>query len=163
MPDSETPTLFALAVDLAVFTVRGDALQVMLVRREQPPYEGMWALPGGFVQPAEDANLDRAAQRVLWQQTLVYVHTVASADDVHVYLEQLRTYWRQGRDPSSDRQAASVTFLAIAPEWHSVFERFRPEGTVWRTVADVLTERVALAFDHTQIVRRCRSRGAPSP
>ena len=47
---------FAVTVDIAVFTIRDDALCVLLVERGAAPYEGDWALPGGFVEPDEDAE-----------------------------------------------------------------------------------------------------------
>ena len=58
---------FAVTVDLVVLTVRGDELQVLTVRRGEPPYEGEWALPGGFVLPNE--GLDQAAARELLEET----------------------------------------------------------------------------------------------
>jgi len=144
---------FAVTVDLAVFTVRDDALQVLLVRRGQWPYEGMWALPGGFVRADRDANLDRAAQRELWEETRLGMHALASADDKTIHLEQLRAYWRQGRDPRPGQEVATVAFLAIGPDLPEPTAGGDAAEAAWRPAVDVLTERVALAFDHRQIVR----------
>ncbi|NED06542.1 NUDIX hydrolase, partial [Streptomyces sp. SID6648] len=47
---------FAVTVDLAVLTLRADALHVLLVARGQEPYAGRWALPGGFLLPDESAE-----------------------------------------------------------------------------------------------------------
>ncbi|MEO1637243.1 MAG: NUDIX domain-containing protein, partial [Cyanobacteria bacterium J06631_9] len=50
----------AVTVDCVVFGYQaGEALKVLLIRRLLPPYEGMWSLPGGFVQMAE--SVDEAA------------------------------------------------------------------------------------------------------
>ena len=47
----------AVTVDVVLFTVAGSLqemrLQVLLVRRDAEPLRGWWALPGGFVDPAE--------------------------------------------------------------------------------------------------------------
>ena len=151
--DASASARFAVSVDLAVFTVSGDALQVLLVRRGHYPYEGMWALPGGFVRADLDANLERAAQRELCEQTGLGVHSAATAPPHEIHLEQLRAYWRRGRDPRPGQEVAAVAFLAIGPDLPEPAAGGDAAEAAWRPAADVLTERVALAFDHRQIVR----------
>src|ERR1035438_10047528 len=46
--------LAAVAVDLAILTVREDSLMALAIRRGIPPFKGKWALPGGFVLPEVD-------------------------------------------------------------------------------------------------------------
>ena len=78
-----------VTVDLAIFALRRGELQVLLVRRGVPPFEGRWALPGGFVR--EDESLEAAARRELEEETGVK----------DVYLEQLYTFG----DPTAIRAA----------------------------------------------------------
>ena len=50
----------ALTVDVALFGVTGALndlhLQVLLIERNEEPWRGRWALPGGFVRENEDLD-----------------------------------------------------------------------------------------------------------
>jgi ADP-ribose pyrophosphatase YjhB (NUDIX family) len=48
-------------VDVVIFSASTNALEVLLVRRPaaaDEPFPGMWALPGGFIDTAKDADLE---------------------------------------------------------------------------------------------------------
>ncbi|MDR1183998.1 MAG: NUDIX hydrolase [Coriobacteriales bacterium] len=79
-------------------------LELLLIRRGGHPYLGKWALPGGFLDPNE--TLDQAARRELKEETGVD----DTADDV--YLEQLRTFSKPGRDPRG--WTVTGAYLALA-------------------------------------------------
>ncbi|MFJ6938466.1 NUDIX hydrolase [Streptomyces sp. NPDC101132] len=98
---------FAVTVDLAVFTVRGGRLHVLLIRRGQEPYAGAWALPGGFLLPRESA--ETAARRELAEETGLPEPVVAG-----LHLEQLRTYSEPDRDPRM--RVVSVAYTALVPD-----------------------------------------------
>ena len=55
----------SVAVDIVIFTFHEKQLQVLLVKRGQPPFQGAWALPGGFVNKAQDHSLEDVARREL--------------------------------------------------------------------------------------------------
>ena len=46
--DASTFPAFAVTVDVVILTMADGVLHVLLVRRGQEPYKGMWAIPGGF-------------------------------------------------------------------------------------------------------------------
>ena len=57
----------AVTVDIVIFTVRNDALKVLLIKRAFEPFQGEWALPGGFV--TLDESLEEAAIRECQEET----------------------------------------------------------------------------------------------
>jgi 8-oxo-dGTP diphosphatase len=142
---------FAVTVDLAIFTIRAGLLAVLLVQRRDHPYQGYWALPGGFVRA--DESTDQAARRELAEETGVSVFAG--------HLEQLRTYSAPGRDPRM--RVVSVAHVALAPDLPEV----RPGGDAatahWWPVEDVGLDDIGddelpLAFDHVRILADARDR-----
>src|SRR5690348_15613948 len=126
---------FAVTVDLVVFTVRSDRLRVLLVRRGYPPFEGRWALPGGFV--GEDEGLEAAARRELAEETAL--------DDPQVHLEQLATYGDPGRDPRG--RVVTVAYLALAADLPDPAAGSDAAEAHWRPVDHTLATPRTLAFD----------------
>jgi len=129
----------ALTVDCAIFGFDGAAAAILLIQRGSPPFQGRWALPGGFVDP--DEALEHAALRELAEETGI----------AGVQLAQLTAYGDPGRDPRG--HTVSVAFLgavdlarvratagddARAAQWHR------------------LSELPDLAFDHGRIVADAR-------
>ncbi|MFZ0218326.1 MAG: NUDIX domain-containing protein [Candidatus Dormiibacterota bacterium] len=133
----------AVTVDVVLLTVRQGRFSVLLVRRKHPPFEGHWALPGGFVEPDED--LHQAAQRELGEET--------GFDELPagMHLEQLRTYGMPHRDPRL--RVVSVAHVVFAPDLpppkagdDAALARF------WAVSELHDANGPALAFDHAQIV-----------
>src|SRR6266581_1558171 len=75
----------SVTVDVVMMSLRQRDLQILLIKRRSWPYEGMWAIPGGFVNMQE--SLEEAAKRELQEETGVQ----------DVYLEQLYTFGDPGR------------------------------------------------------------------
>ena len=120
---------YAVTVDLVLFSVIEGRLVTLVKRRDQHPFQGKWALPGGFVQPDED--LEAAAARVLLTKTPI--------EDV--WLEQLYTFGAPDRDPRM--RIISVAYFALLPE--AVFQAALEQD------ADMSCAVVALAGDAAQV------------
>lgn len=146
---------FAVTVDLVVLTVREDALKVLAIQRSEPPFEGRWALPGGFVRPAE--NLAQAAQRELQEE--------AGLRPGLVHLEQLASYGDPGRDPRM--RVVTVAYLALSPDLPTPRRGGDAFAVDWLEARKLLRTPGSLAFDHDRIlcdgVERARSKLEYSP
>ncbi|MGF1574716.1 MAG: NUDIX domain-containing protein [Cyanophyceae cyanobacterium] len=172
------PAEFRVGVDTVIFSV--DSLQnrllVLLVRRQEEPFRGQWALPGTLVRPAE--SLENAAHRILQTQIRA----------MQLYLEQLYTFGGPHRDPREESDSFGIRYLSVS---YVAFVRFQdtqllatmppvdaknghnslseldptePKGSLsWHPIQSL----PLLAFDHTQICayahRRLRNKLEYSP
>lgn len=132
----------SVTVDLVIFTLRNRELHVLLVKRRRWPFEGYWALPGGFIEMHE--SLETAARRELEEETGVR----------DVYLEQLYTFGNPGRDPRT--RVISVAYFALIRSDRQKL-RVSEETTDVRWFAVQEVER-PLAFDHGTILNYALSR-----
>jgi 8-oxo-dGTP diphosphatase len=136
---SEFPT-FAVTVDVVILTMAEGVLHVLLVRRGQEPFAGMWAIPGGFKRPEE--TLDAAARRELSEETGV---------DVPSLLTQFGAYGDPGRDPRTN--VVTVGYLAVLRDVGAIVAGTDAADAALVRASELLEERIELAFDHLQIVR----------
>lgn len=126
-----------VTVDAVVFTIRDDALCVLLIRRKHDPFKGRWAIPGGFVDPNEP--LEEAVARELDEETGV----------AGVKLTQFQAFGDRGRDPRG--HTITVAYYG-ATHCDSVHIRAADDAAEasWVGVGD----HSPLAFDHDKILAR---------
>lgn len=126
----------AVTVDCVVFGVDDEGLKLLLIQRDAPPFEGSWALPGGFV--AMDEDLDQAALRELQEETGVS----------RVFLEQLYTFGSVDRDPRG--RVISVAYYALVRlSDHRIHAATDARDAAWFPAWDPPD----LAFDHDTILQ----------
>lgn len=151
--DIERPLV---TVDVVIFTLIDEVLQVLLVQRPShsgEAFPGQWALPGGFVDVGLDDDLRACALRKLWDKTAVD----------SPYLEQLGSWGGRLRDPRG--WSVTQVYFALLP-WASLQPRkgANAADVRWFPVngAGAAQTEDALAFDHALIlaaaVERLRSK-----
>ena len=119
-------------VDTALFTILDERLCLLLARRREPPFEGVLALPGGFVHIEEDLDTTMAARRVSRGKLGIDAP----------YLEQLFTFSGPARDPRG--WSISVAYYALIPA-----DLLTQSQAVEAVPVETLP---TLPFDHRQIV-----------
>lgn len=133
----------SVTVDVVIFSILDEELKVLLIKRKIWPYEGMWAIPGGFVKM--DESLETAAYRELAEET-----GVTSED---VYLEQLYTFGQPDRDPRT-RVITVAYFALVSADKISAQAASDAEDVAWFSVYRL----PSLAFDHADILNYALTR-----
>ncbi len=128
----------AVAVDVALLTIRDGRLQLLLVEPDTPELAGRWALPGRRVRDEE--GLDDTAHRALAELARI------RAPEAH--LEQLRTYGDPGRHAAG--RVVSVAYLALTPTTQDPVDADR--ARFWDVEQIGTAAGPAFAYDHDRIV-----------
>ena len=125
----------SLTVDCVVFGLDDENLKVLLIQRDLEPFQGKWALPGGFVRINE--TLDDAAKRELQEETGVS----------NEYLEQLYTFGDLHRDPR-ERVVTVAYYALVKLSDHRIKATTDARNAGWFAISDT----PKLAFDHDRIL-----------
>jgi len=129
----------AVTVDIVVFS--SDALEVLLIQRKHPPFEGHWALPGGFIEMEEP--LETSARRELEEETGI----------TDVTLTEVGTFGAPSRDPRG---------RVITIAYTTVIEKSTVNVKAGSDASEAAwflnTELPELAFDHTEIIQKALER-----
>lgn len=135
----------SVATDTVLFGFEDRKLKILLVKRGFDAFEGVWALPGGFMNPGENART--AALRELKEETSV----------VPAYMRQFRTYTDTGRDPRG--WYFSIAHIAFADISGVADPRAGDDASyaAWIPLKEVLYGDFVLAFDHKKIITEAYS------
>jgi 8-oxo-dGTP diphosphatase len=129
----------SVAIDILIFTIENNKLKVVLGKRNEMPYEDMFALPGVFVKM--DETLEEAAYRGIEEE-------IGKCD---VYLEQLYTWGAINRDPRL--RVISVSYMAlVSPDKLNLVLGDRVSEISLFSVDELFNPEMTLAFDHEKMI-----------
>jgi len=130
----------SVTADVLVFSIRDGALQILLIERKIEPFQGCWAIPGGFIHMDEDIH--EGAARELAEETGLS----------GIALRQLGAYGAPDRDPRG--RVITIAFLALVPSDDLVaIGGSDAQDAQWFAMDDL----PALAFDHQTILADARA------
>jgi 8-oxo-dGTP diphosphatase len=124
----------AVTVDMLIFRRDGNGLKILLIQRNHEPFEGKWALPGGFMDM--DETLEAAAARELEEETGLK----------NIPLEQLKAYSALDRDPR--HRTITVAFMGFLNGNQKLKAGDDARKADWFSVDNL----PPLAFDHSRII-----------
>lgn len=123
-----------IAIDCIIFGYDDEQLKLLLFKRRIVPAKGHWSLIGGWVNQEE--SVEDAALRVLESITGLQ----------RIFLEQVRVFSEQGRDPGGD--AISVVFYALIKIEKQSNQTISAFGAEWFPLDQV----PQLIFDHSRML-----------
>ena len=131
----------AVTADILLLKKKGNSCSVLLIERKRPPFEGMWALPGGFLEMNE--TLEETAQRELQEETSI----------TGVQLEQFHTFSNLNRDPRH---------RTITTVYYGFAEEAAPTPSVGDDAAKAewfsMDALPPLAFDHSFVIEMAKTK-----
>jgi 8-oxo-dGTP diphosphatase len=134
MPEKETPRCPLLTADAVVFV---SLSEIVLIRRGRPPFQNMWALPGGFVDYGE--TVENAILREVREETGISGRITGL----------LGVYSEPARDPRG--HTVSIAFVVTGRR-----EQIRPGADAADTLITGFPPSQPLAFDHSRMIEDAR-------
>ncbi|HTB48795.1 MAG TPA: NUDIX domain-containing protein [Verrucomicrobiae bacterium] len=131
-----------LTVDSVILQLIDNQLCVLVIRRTQEPFEGQWALPGGYDASGETTH--DAMQRVLLTKAGIQTSSLK-------LVEQLYTFDTVARDPRG--HAVSVTYMGLSKDIVAEHSK-TTQNPQFFPVSDL----PKLAYDHKDIVKYAHER-----
>jgi 8-oxo-dGTP diphosphatase len=131
----------AVTADIIILHTIKEQYFVLLIERKHPPFEGMWALPGGFVNM--DETLEEAALRELQEETGI----------TGVKLDQFHTFSKVNRDPR--HRTITTVFIGYADNNTPAPEAGDDAAKAQWFALDKLPQ---LAFDHGMVMEMVKKK-----
>ena len=125
----------AVSVDVIVSCMIEGEEHILLIQRKHDPYQGSWALPGGFLDM--DETLEQAAARELKEETCLDALSVC----------QIGTFSAVDRDPRS--RVITTAFEATIDPVQTPIAADDAADWQWKN----LNSEIELAFDHAEILK----------
>ncbi len=121
---------------MLIWRYREEKVEILLIRRDGPPFRGQWALPGGFIQM--DETLLESAKRELVEETGI--------KDMDLF--SLTIAGNPERDPRGRTITALFTGFLTEP-----FVEVRAGDDAREAEWFAVNRLPQLAFDHAQLIR----------
>lgn len=125
-----------VTTDCLIFKKMDNSWHTLLIERNNEPFKGCWALPGGFLEMDED--LETCAARELQEETGLS----------GIALNQFHTFGKPNRDPR--HRTISVAFWGVARSQQEAIGGDDAARARWF----VLEQLPSLAFDHNEILQK---------
>lgn len=154
--DYERPSV---TVDILIFTIFNNRLNLLLIKRKACPFKNKWAIPGGFLDLAKNETIEQAADRELFEET-----------NIKGYLEQFGVFSEPDRDPRT--RVISNGFVALVPSkqlienmragddakevelFEIVLDNSKTDFSHLQNIYGFKINREDLAFDHAEIIKK---------
>lgn len=134
------------SIDPVIFTIKDNRLHVLMVQRNNFPFKGAWALPGGRVDKQVADTIEEAVRLKLLDKT--------GLD--HAYFEQVMTDGGKSMDPRG--WSITTVYLALVRYEDVTFAENKTGETVaWHPV-DQLDKLPSIAFWHQKLIKASLTR-----
>jgi ADP-ribose pyrophosphatase YjhB (NUDIX family) len=130
-------------VEIVVMSLVKNELCVLLGKREQAPYTGQWALPGGVVRIDLDIDLEASAQRVAQERLGINVP----------YLRQQCVIGGETRDPRAPWAISIVYRALVRVDELNPIPGKRLTELRWCPVDEAIADQ-EIAFDHNKLIQK---------
>lgn len=125
-----------LSIDCVIFGFENSSLEILLIKRARNPFEGKWALPGGFIKKEE--KVKDAANRILHETTGIE----------NIYMEEYGVFDEIDRFPLW-RVFTIAHFALISPEDYLLSTGVDTKEVKWFK----LDQLPKLPFDHELLLK----------